>query len=417
VYFVLGGWLTFLALRIPEVPHTTVIARETAQANGPRLSDMPQTTTEVGPAGIIEITQIPFSHPDGVFPDRSDRLRPDRWVFAGFSGEQLKSFLASCDLRPAERNLLLDRAHWSATPSNCVVFPPPELIWSLSPRARQQVYSLLAKNSENYPQCYPFRFLLGHLDESFKASGLPQTTVEKVRQLTYTNNEYLCFADLEAVQNAIKPDELNNLIETLCAVPAFLLRLHVAEDSNIDQLIRYWGKGGREKLIAPMLNSLARVPGGGWINISYLLPPYARLRLYTYPDGWNDRSAPLQDCTFTALNFFNDTPDQRLFDMAYREKFLNSAYGVVNDEPTFGDLVTLLDPKNQIFHACVYIADGFVFTKNGINPDQPWILMKISDMLAIYDNVQKSPRVQFLRRKPGSNSVTSAGSRASARSG
>jgi hypothetical protein len=409
----LGGWLTFLAMKAPEVPHNIVTARETVQP----LPDTNPAFTEAGPAGIIEASEIPFSHPDGVFPDRNDRLKPERWVFTAFSENELSAFFAACDLRPAERDQLLDRMHWTIAGSNCVIAPPSELIWSLGPHARQQIYSVLARNPDNYPQFYPFRFLVGRFDERFKASGLAQVTVEQVRRLTYTNNGYLCFADLEALHKALKPDVFNNLTETLCCVPAFLLRLHVAENADIDQLIRYWGKSGREKLIAPMLKSLAHVPGGGWINVSYLLPPYARLRLYTYPDGWNDNTAPLQDCTFTALNFFNDTPDPRLFDMGYREKFLNSAYGVVNDEPAFGDLVTLLDSKNRIFHACVYIADGFVFTKNGINPNQPWVLMKISDMLAIYDNVQKAARVEFLRRKPATNPVGNVSPVASAQGG
>ena len=38
---------------------------------------------------------------------------------------------------------------------------------------------------------------------------------------------------------------INDLTETLCSVPAFLLRLHVAEGSDPEGLIRYWGKGGR----------------------------------------------------------------------------------------------------------------------------------------------------------------------------
>ena len=405
VYFVLGGWLTFLATRTAEVPNTIVSARETAQPNLQKFQETNELSRDPGPAGVIEATEIPFSHPDGVFPDRGDRLKPERWVFNNLSEKALIAFFESCDLRPAERKLLQDRDRWIVASNQCVIAPPSKLIWSISPRARQQIYSTLAKSPENYPQFYPFRFALGRFDEKFKGSGLPQTTIEKVRQLTYTNNGYQCFADLEAVHATLKAAEFNDLVETLCAAPAFLLRLHVAEGSDPQALIGYWGKGGREKLISPMLNSLARVPGGGWINISYLLPPYARLRLYTYPDGWGDRTAPLQDCTFTALNFFNDAPDPRLFDMAYREKFLNSAYGVIHDDPGFGDLVTLLDSKNQIFHACVYIVDGFVFTKNGINPDHPWILMKISDMLGLYEAVEKSPRVEFLRRKPGAVSA------------
>ena len=180
---------------------------------------------------------------------------------------------------------------------------------------------------------------------------------------------------------------------------AYMLRLEVAPESDVNGLIKYWGKGGREKFIAPLIASLGRIPGGGAINVSYLLPPFARLRLYTYPDAWKNDAAEQFDCVFSALNFFNDTPDTRLSDLAYRETVLNSRYALVAGQPTYGDLVTLLDAQNQVIHMCVYIADGFVFTKNGFDQTQPWVLMRMSDMLLMYYSFEKPSRIEFLRPK------------------
>jgi hypothetical protein len=299
-----------------------------------------------------------------------------------------------------EKMLLFDERLWNVSSSGCVISPPAEVIWSLTPKARQQIYSVLSKTSANYPQYFPFR-LSRQFADRFKASGISPGVIEKVSRLVYTNSGSVCFADLEALHHRLEPNEFNDVVEVLCVFPAFLLRLHVTADMDVDGLIKYWGKGGREKLIAPLINSLARVPGGGWINIAYLLPPYARLRLYTYPDGWSDQTAPLQDCTYTALNFFNQSPDTNLFDMTVREQRLNADYEIIDDDPVFGDIVTLLDSRNHILHACVYIADGFVFTKNGINFNQPWMLMRISDMLGMYEAIEQPRRIEFLRRKPG----------------
>lgn len=47
----------------------------------------------------------------------------------------------------------------------------------------------------------------------------------------------------------------------------------------------------------------------------------------------------------------------------------------------------------------MYVADDFVFTKNGVNPEQPWVLMKLSDMLMLYYPADKSGKIRFLRRK------------------
>src|SRR3954465_12677672 len=89
VYFILGGWLTFLATRTAETPHAIVSARETLESNIPRLSDAIGSFHEPGPAGRIEATEIPFSHPNGVFPDRGARLKPERWIFNDLSERQL----------------------------------------------------------------------------------------------------------------------------------------------------------------------------------------------------------------------------------------------------------------------------------------------------------------------------------------
>jgi hypothetical protein len=135
------------------------------------------------------------------------------------------------------------------------------------------------------------------------------------------------------------------------------------------------------------------------MNISYLLPTFARLRLYTYPEAWDDATASQQDCFFTAMNFFNETPDTNFFDSVYSRKVLNSEYEPINEEPIFGDLIALFNDQGDAIHTCVYIADDFVFTKNGINAAQPWVLMRMADMLLIYYSPEKPGRILFLRRK------------------
>ena len=362
----------------------------------PESSSRPE---RVGPGGSIEAIEIPLASPDGVFPDRVARLQSPKWVFENCSESRLARFLSSCDLRPVERRTLLDTRYWNIESNHIVISPPEQLIWSLNPRSRQQIYSTLSKNPANFPQCFPFRFPLRGFDQKFKDSGLPIEQIQRILALTYTNSDYLCFTDLQAVKAVLRPDDFNELIEILYEMPTYILRLRITPDSDIDALAKYWGKGGRERMISPLLNALAKVPGGTAFNISYLLPPFARLRLYTYPYTWKDPTAARQDCFFTSMNFFNETPDTNFFDGAYTARILRSDYVPVQDAPTFGDVVTLMNAAGEAFHACVFVADDFVFTKNGVNPEQPWVLMKMSDMLTIYYPTDKSGRIQFLRRK------------------
>jgi hypothetical protein len=351
--------------------------------------------------GIIEAVEIPLAACDGTFPDRDKRLRPAEWFFEDISESRLMRFLNACDLGPAERAMLLDRRSWQITRRDCTIRPPEQLVWSLSPSARAQIYSILALNPRNFPQCFPFRFPVDGFERKFKDSGLPLEQVDKIRRLTYTNGEYLCFTDLQAAKAALRRPEFEDLVETLYALPTYILRLRVNPDSDVEGLVRYWGTGGREKRIAPLLKSLAKVPGGSTIGISHLLPSFARLRLYAYPYTLNDPSAARQDCFFTALNFFNETPDTNFFNASYAEEVLRTQYCPLKRAPSFGDVALLATDNGKLVHACVYIADDFVFSKNGVAPEQPWALMKMGDMLALYYPTEKSVHLQFLRRNRG----------------
>ena len=78
---------------------------------------------------------------------------------------------------------------------------------------------------------------------------------------------------------------------------------------------------------------------------------------------------------------------------------VNSEYEPIQGEPVFGDRVNVLDEKSEVLHACVYIADGFVVTKNRREPSKPLSLMKLDEMLAMHGTAANPNRVVYLRRK------------------
>jgi hypothetical protein len=273
------------------------------------------------------------------------------------------------------------------------------LLWFLTPHSREQLYTVLGKWTSNYPQALPFRFSDRGVELRFQHSGLPPSKVKLIERLTYRKWGELCFSDLEAAEDLLQPAEFQSLLEALYAIPAYALRLHVDADADVAALVKYWGKGGWEKRIAPLLRALAKVPGGESINITSLLPPFARLRLYTYPDSWQDPAGTNQDCFYSSLNFFNETADTNFLDTAYVQKVLDSEYAPISDNPLFGDLMVLLNPELHPVHAYVYIAENFVFTKNGLNPGQPWVLMKLPDILPTYFAPHKPGRILCLRHK------------------
>ena len=47
-------------------------------------------------------------------------------------------------------------------------------------------------------------------------------------------------------------------------------------------------------------------------------------------------------------------------------------------------MVLILNGQGNAIHSAVYIAEDIVFTKNGNNFSQPWMLMRLKDLLARY---------------------------------
>ena len=350
-----------------------------------------------GPWGVLEWENIPLE-PDEVDVEGMHLSIPTRWIFTNYSPSRLAGLFNSCELTDAQKDFLLDTNHWGALTNGYAVSPPDALILSLGQTARQSIYPVLARNPANGWQYFPFRFSLNGFDERFSGSGLPSRMIELVRQQTYTNNGAICFSTLPAMSGLFATNDLASLLVVLYRTPALIVRLRVNRDSNIKELVQYWGKGGREKTVRPLLESLVRSPGQQNVNISYLLPPFARLRLYAYPDPGMDPSAAQQDCFYTALNFFNTQPDQKYLDLGNARKALLNDYYPVQGPMTFGDLIVLMDSANNGFHACVYVADDIVFSKNGSHSLQPWILMKMPEMLSEYSYAGEF-RTVHLRKK------------------
>ncbi len=121
------------------------------------------------------------------------------------------------------------------------------------------------------------------------------------------------------------------------------------------------------------------------MNVVFLLPPFARDHLYRYAFSDPDDKGVRQDCYWSAFNFFCDTPDNRINDFSYMGEVLRRDYYSIEAPSQLGDLVFLgVGEQQNAIHAAAYVADDLVFTKNGEDVRQPWILMRMADMLASY---------------------------------
>jgi hypothetical protein len=338
-----------------------------------------------GAWGQLEYRPIKIDLPDEFVFVPPPNQPPVRWFFHGFTKEQALEFLQSSGITPAQR-ALIDKAAWKSEAEGVAVEPGDEFILSLSSKSRATIYQRLVEFDENSRQIDPVWFRTGQVDERLKDCGLSPASVELLKSLLYPQGEsMLLFADFEPALRRLPNDQERHLFMNAVSRKRTLLAgLHINADTNLEAVIDYWGTGGRKKDVAPLLHAL-RHEGDAKINIVCILPHFPREHLYTYPFSNSlDGTSPKQDCFWSATNFFNETPDNRVNDMNYLRDLLKSDYAPITKPTQLGDLIFLATEKDAVIHAAAYIADDIVFTKNGESYTQPWILMHMDDMMDTY---------------------------------
>jgi hypothetical protein len=352
----------------------------------------------VPPWGRIECTSMYLQRTDEMFPGNPPP--PLEWVFDGRSEEQIVELLNGADLTDGQRRQLLDRARWKPFASGWRIATPPEVVRGLSPSARLALYPVLGRSPFNYYHVSPFRLDAEQFETWLAYCGLPDEKQLLFRQLTYAEGGTVFFADMPYLESQLTREEILSLGKSISQTPTLMMNLRVGPDSDIDALAGYWGRAGRGLAMKSFLASLAKVPGGCAVSVSWFFPTFARMHLFTYPDIKADPDASRQDCFWTAMNFFQERPDDRYFDWEFTRQSLRTDYVRVTTGRVFGDLVMLVDANQNAVHLCVYVADDVVFTKNGADMMQPWVLMRIPEMMKRYAFGRKLETVVF-RRKAG----------------
>ncbi len=404
--FVLGGGTFFLLgmgcmAVLQGLGPASSPKRATASASitTRQQNQSPSTLATAEPMGAgFEYSSLPLHEPDELLTDTSRPLSSPRWYFGNCSSEQLTALIDSLGLRAQDKAALLEPSRWQASGNGFYLTPPPALVLEMDAATRARLYSFLAAYPENSAQRNPFRFPLDGFTRWFARSDLGAEQYEVLRRLTYTNGETICFCDGSIVQRLFSTKDFRRLVKALYGESTFLMRLRVTPQSDVEAIVNNWAKGRSASAIRPLVEALAKTSGVGSLPISYLLPPFARLRLYTYPNPAADPSAPREDCFWTAMNFFNEQPDPQFFDPEKVSRGLQSGYYQPQDEPAFGDVIVLADAHDKPVHMCVYLADDVVYTKNGMGTLHPWVLMKIPDLMNDYV-AEAAVRIRVYRAK------------------
>jgi hypothetical protein len=394
--WLLAGWL-LLGRRVGST--TLAAASESSQA-----PSNPLLASKLGAWGQLQYRPIRIELPDEFVFVPPASQPPVRWFFKGHSKPRAIEFLRSAGFTPAQLDVL-EKAGWKTEGDGVAVLPGDELVLSMTPEVRAKVYALLVEMPENARFIDPIWFRPGQVDERLKDSGLSEATLALLKSLLYPQGkDLLLFADFEpAVRRVTDPREQHEFMQALSRKRTMLARLAINPDSDMEAIINYWSVGGRRKDVAPLLNSL-RHEGQGNLSILCLVPRFMREHLYNHPFTTTDPTSVKQDCFWSAMNFFNDPPDDRFNDMEYVRLVLKRDYFNILEPSQLGDLIFLTTREETVIHAAAYVADDVVFTKNGASYTQPWILMRHQDMVDTYAVRYPTSgplKVLYFRRKGG----------------
>jgi hypothetical protein len=341
---------------------------------------------QIPPWGELVVRDIKLKPPEEYLAFELQRITPPAWNFDGTSVDHVRSVMLSSGLTQVQ----VSGALASAKISNgaITISPNNELVLSLSPQTRAKLYHELAKNNSNEHMRFPFCYAKGEFEEAFATEKVTPATTALVKNLLYARGDLQCFSDYELVLLQIKdkPEQMR-LLSALSSQSAVMAGVRIRPDTDINKLLGYWAWPGgiRVKDVQPLLESLKSVPDGR-MGLVYLLPQFARQRLYTFPMP-SRPGDPAMDCHWSTMNFFNEVPDDHFTDPAYTVKYLETNYYQIATPSKYGDIVLFLDGEsNNAIHSAVYLADDLVFTKNGNNMAQPWMIMHLKDLTTKYES-------------------------------
>jgi hypothetical protein len=396
-------WVIVVSQAHTQFSEGTRAAATTSRAHGATSLPAPVATTShvlpPGPWGELEYTPITLEPPaDSV--ERFADVDTFTWYFRDTSPEQLPGVLKAAGVGDAQVRAWVRASARDAEGNGVTVRADAETIAAMSIEARSALYERLARDPRN-PQSEPFRHHIG-AGPWLTGTGLPEQTIALVRKYFWRRGEWEAFSDISAVLPEIREaEDRAKLFRGLASQPALNVRLRVRPGSDLSALVEYWGRGHRERDIAPLLESLTKVPGGDTLGVVQLLPAFVRSRVNTFPPRVNvDGSVRgVFDCHWTSLNFWNAMPENRFTEPPLAGKEFDTAYREVDRPTQLGDVIMLMDAAGHGIHSAVYIAGDVVFTKNGVSIAAPWIFMRLPDVITYYEMDGPVKQVTYRRKE------------------
>lgn len=364
------------ALALPLVAVAAWVGGRATNSRG--AVESPHEASRAPRWGGLELQPFYLEVPPGYYSASMCAPGPTVWRLPRGTLGDLRVMLDGAGVEGAARDAVLAATVCNA--EGCVVTPSEAVVTGLAPRVRESLYARLGRYTENPAQAFPFRRPASEARWSVR-SGITEGAL--LDRLVYPRGTSVLFSDLNVLCARLHGDaEKVRVLETLSRMSALMVWVKVTPESDIDTLVDYWARGAPFRDIRPVLESVARVPGGGHLDVVNLLPPFARRRMNTYPAV----SDPPRDCYWTALNFFSvgDPVDVFVAGAEVEAAMVNDYDRVPFESRGLGDVIFFVGPGGVPVHAVNHVAGEVVFTKNGGHFRQPWVLTTLDAVQEIY---------------------------------
>jgi len=363
------------------------------------LNGEPVWTSKSDKFGEIRVRTVYLQAPDHLLALIQKPTSRPRWAFAGGTEASVRELLTRAGLPPEVLARMMDPARRVQQDGALVLFPEVDDLLALEPGMRAVIYPELAKSPLNEFHRDPV-FIVGEsLDDWLRQSHLSDRQKTAFRRMAWKRGDTLVFSDLRTLLTlAETPEEVQEVFRTMSRTRALIVDLALPEKADKAALLEYWSAGFPDADTLPFLKGALERDSITSIDVSRLLPPMARRRLYTYPTLDQAIGGRFPDCHWTSLNFFNNTPAGYYLDTRLASGALLANYEPAEGPRRFGD-VLVFTVGDSVIHSCVFVADDIVYTKNGENILAPWVMQRLSDVSAIY---RSGPEVQVraFRLKP-----------------
>ena len=387
-----GTGLQLTGKEAAQASATDVAPSQVEGETGARLS-------QKGPWGQLETFEVLLEAPADLLLASEPKSVRTRWFFAKMKGDAVGALIRRIVDQEDLADRLCDQNRWLENLEGVAVFPRTEDLILLKTDARVALYKELANFQENFFHVEP-EILYGNSFEDWsKGSEISDKAREFLKAVSYKHGSMLQFSDMPALLGILSTEqERMAVLRALSRTPSLVAKI-IINSVTTDALAGYWHKGFRLKDTSAFMASVKRHKEVDRMDLLHLLPAGIRKILYTFPDPTSSRSGYLPDCHWSALNFFNTQPLDRLADPVQATAYTLEKFTPIEPPYELGDVLFFTDTKTgDAYHSCAYIADNVVFTKNGRSPLQPWVLMRLDSVKELYD-MHFHTKISAYRRK------------------